>query len=1132
MTEGLRLTLLGRLQVMLAGSPLRLGTAKAEALLYYLAVNQQPHSRERLVDLLWSDMPSAKAKRNLTTTLSALRKSLAPYLHIEPQTIAFNRQAPHHLDVTLFQAHIQANREVEDMTRLQQAVDLYQGDFLAGLYVKNAYVFEEWVLTERERLRELMLQTLDRLISGYLDRADYPLGLDYAARLLTLDPWRESAYRQMMILLANSGQRSAALAQYKTCRQVLADELGVEPSPETTRLYERLIGDRLPISHNLPGQQINDFVGRIKELSQASTNLSDPACRLLSVVGPGGMGKTRLALEIARRQIQPEQSLLGTTFTDGVYFIDLTALTLPEPVKATPRSNQLANDLATAIAKALDLSFQGSADLLSQLQTYLRDKTMLLILDNFEQLAPEAELLSHFLQATPNLKMIVTSRERLNLVEEWVLSIEGLDFPPVPSPSLTAQTLIPSELETYGAVALFVQRARQIQADFTLSKAEAQSVLRICRLVEGIPLALVLAASWLSVLSCAEIAAEIERSLDFLQSSLRNIPARHRSVRAVFEQTWQRLSENEQAVLSQLSVFKGGCEREAAEVVVGASLRILAALVGKALLRRMESGRYKMHELLRQFAAEKLQDTFSHTETTLTAHAQYYGDFLQKRERDLKGGRQLEALREIAADVDNAWASWRWAVEHRDLELIQRALESFYLFFEMQGQAQVGISAFEQAVAALRDPTLTPKSPMEKVYNLVWGQLIGRQGFLANRLGDFEPSLDMMRESVSCLRQAGTAAQAELALSLHHLGQEIYIKGEYAEAKQLMQESLTLAEAVDDEWVLGQVWLVLGETAEFQGEYLQAEPFFRKSIDNLARLGEQRIKAFALNNWGRAAYAMGNYSQARQLIEEALQIRQTFGDLIGLVYSRLDLGKLALLEGQLLEADQQIRRALAISEEIGERDQTARCLNGLGILFRLQGDLIQAEESHQTGLTIYQELGSKRGIPFTLSNLGCVVYEQGDFQQAEQHFLESLKVSQAFDNSGERASALRHLGHVASALSHDADARRYYQQALEIVVRTGAAPVALDIFLGWALHLSCSGQPNAVDQQAVELLTLVQHHSATTYETRQKARQYFEMHPPPAKGAPELLTETQSETQDRPFAWKSIAKQLIDRLPD
>jgi DNA-binding SARP family transcriptional activator/predicted ATPase len=657
MTDSLSLRLLGTPRATRRGVPLTgFISAKAQALLYYLAVTGRPHTRESLAGLLWSDMPEAQAGKNLRNVLSNLRGLAGANLLITRQDVAFDRASPHWLDVSLFLSTL-AEAAGRDLGALHHAVELYQGDFLEGFYPGEAQAFEEWVLGQRGLLKGHVLQALHTLVVRHLEREEYAAGIDYANRLLALEPWREETHRHLMMLLARSRQRSAALAQYEACRRVLARELSVEPMPETTALYEQLKSAAAPPPHNLPPQP-TAFVGRAAELAEIARYLNDPSDQLLTLVGSGGIGKTRLALQAAARCVEPEASY-EARFANGVFLIPLAGVAAGAQGEAEP-------SLMAAMADALHFDFQGPVHPQAQLLSYLRDKRMLLVLDNFEHLVAEARQLGDILRLAPGIKLLVTSRARLNLREECLLEIIGLDYPTEAEAAAATQAGA-DPAGDYSAIALFVQQARRMRPGSSLSPDDWPAVVRICQLAEGVPLAIELAASWLRVLSCGEILAELELGLDFLTSSLQNVPERHRSLRAVFDHSWALLPVDEQALFRRLSVFRGGFQREAAAQVVEASLPLLAGLADKSLVRRSAAGRYEVHELLRQYAEEQLRQAPGEFTQVHDQHCRYYAALLSQYGPQLQGtsGEIEAALAALSLERENVRAAWNWAVEQR-----------------------------------------------------------------------------------------------------------------------------------------------------------------------------------------------------------------------------------------------------------------------------------------------------------------------------------------------------------------------------------------------------------------------------------------------------------------------------------
>ena len=466
--------------------------------------------------------------------------------------------------------------------------------------------------------------------------------------------------------------------------------------------------------NNLPAQN-TPFVGRDAELVELARLIDDPNIRLLTILAPGGMGKTRLALELAGKYANTQ-----TSFPNGVYFVELAPLS--DPANIVP-----------AIADATGYQFQGDGrEPRRQILDFLANKHLLLVIDNFEHLLDGAGLVTEILQAAPGLKILATSRIRLSQPGETLFHLSGMDFPDWETPE---------DALDYAAVNLFMSSAARAQPGFELRTDNLDAVARICRLVEGMPLAIVLAAAWLALLTPEEVAAEIGESIDFLASEGGEVPERQRSIRAVFDHSWEMMNDTERAVFMQLSVFRGGFTRDAAEVIVDADLRTLMNLTNKALLRRdVNSGRYEIHELLRQYAEEQLQIA-GNAYNVRDVHCFYYMTFLAEREADIKGGRQLAALNEIEADFGNIRVAWQWAVQRRQVDAIDGALECVYWFCVFRSRFQEGVELLRWNIEQLA---------IEAEW--VWSRILVRQrvmmtlGYMAD--GIIETQLEKAREII------------------------------------------------------------------------------------------------------------------------------------------------------------------------------------------------------------------------------------------------------------------------------------------------------------------------------------------------------------------------------------------------
>lgn len=1072
----LRLHLLGSPRLELDDVSITINRRKVLALLVYLATTKRLHRRDHLAALFWPGYDQSAARGNLRRTLSILNRTLDQnWLQIEQEQVRLKRGDNFWLDVDQFHQHLSRctthNHPASQVCAaclepLSQAVGLYRDDFLTGFSLPDSPEFDDWQLFQTESLRRELVEALEKLGRGHGAQGEFERAIGFARRWLALQPLDEAAQRQVMRLLALRGERSAALAQYERGRQILADKLGVAPTAETTALYDQIREGEPVVAefdlavqppgppaprHNLPAQ-LTPFIGRSDEVTKLNSLIcEEPTCRLLTLVGSGGIGKTRLAVQAATEAIE--------AFPNGAVFVSLASVSATE-------------SLIPAIANALNLSLSSDRPQ-AQLLDYLREKEMLLLLDNFEQLIPTGgpDLLPEIIRTAPGVKLLVTSRERLNLQAEWGVEIRGLPVPEVDQEDLKA-------VEGYDAVQLFLQQARRAKPGFALSSENSPDIGRICRLVEGMPLGLELAAAWLRMMTCREIVREMERSLDFLTTPLRDVPDRHQSLRAVFEPSWQLMVEEEQAVFKKLSLFRGGFRRRAAERVAGASLPLLSALVDKSLLRRTRTGRYEIHELLRQFAAEKLGECPDEVDQVQDRHADYYLTFLHQRTDHLKGERQKETLDEITAEIDNIRAAWRRAIDQRNMAALDKSQESLFHFYEYRGWYQEGKTTFEQAVERLRDEDET----------VVQAQLLRGLGWFQSRLGR-KQGIALIKQSLSLLRQVEPGLREGIALTAMVLGWATHIWTELEEAEQYLKESLAIYTEVGDLWGIGSALIDLGHLPYYKGEYTAAEQLLQRSVSVLGQIGETVDLANALRGQGEIVQLRGDYEQAERCLSRALRISREFKDSFPIIIVLRALGYLHIATGSYWQAQKYLQEGVDICREIGDRRILVTCLDRLGTVTRLQGDYQQAERRHRECLAVAREIDYQSSIAMSFKSLGRLAYDQREYRQAERHLREALAIWKGLGIQVEIAATMCHLGHVVCAMGGDKndEARQHLQQSLEIAMTIGARPVALNALVGWAMWLSAGESENAAPERAIELLALVLHHPASEQETKDRA---------------------------------------------
>jgi len=1082
-----KLWLLGRAHATRKDSPIQIGSRKALALLVYLAVQGGTQHRDALAALLWPGQSQTQALAGLRQALYALRRSVAKGLFEGDRQSLGIINDELWIDTWEFDSLTAATPTAlvdeafkDDPARLEQAAALVQGDFMHGFSLRDCPDFDEWQSLRAEEYRRKYKGVLSTLVGWYADERKLERAIDHGRRLLLLDPYDQAEHRRLMVLHALAGHQAAALRQHETLATLLEEELGIEPDDETTELNEaikrrevhlllrrtpagaplgrlaHLLAERLHVHEsdalhaltqrprsNLPLQP-TAFVGRQRDLQDLGDLLANPAARLITIVAPGGMGKTRLALAVAERQ------MARGTFGDGVFFVPLTSV-------------QGVDFLAQAVADALDIKLLGSEDSERQLIRQLSGRSLLLVLDGFEHVPSGGGLVSELLAAAPDLKVLVTSRERLNAQEEWLYQLWGMEVP--------ADDLDVDDMREFSAIDLFDRCAKKANPKFDLGR-NGHDVVRICRHLQGMPLGIELAAAWVTTIPCQDIADEIGKDLGFLETRTPANADRHRSLMAVFEYSWSRASEAARSTFQQLSVFRGGFTRQAAEQVAGATLPILASLADMALIRLRDSGNYDIHELLRQFAEAKLRLQPTAYDEAVQAQAVHFADMLARLEPDLKSARQFEALDAIAADIDNVLTSWQWAISHHDVALIGKSAMGLFLYCEMRGLAQMGNEVLQRGIDALED-----RGSIDERTTVTLAKMLVGQGILRMRMGyDTSP---LRRHSARLLRHLAIHDPPTYVYAVNWLATGLPYEGKHAKAEALLDRAEALARSGDDAFSVAWLLQTRGHNLYIAGKFLEAEPIFEKSLTAFDACGDRKFKAICLNNWSRTAMNMGDYDRAASLNAEGLAIRRLANDPLGEAASLIILGRLKTRLGQYPLAKRHLEQAASLMQQSNNYQYW-----GMMELDELQLDI--ELEQHERARERFQQSLPRSGSfnPYLeaqrLNGAACLFYVQHDYVGARSLLDKSLAMTDQLGHRHNEATALHHLGLVDLAEGSIGAAKDNFKRSLVICRESGAAPLALAVLKGWsALEAGA---------RKLDLLTLIQQDARATHHMREATR--------------------------------------------
>jgi predicted ATPase/DNA-binding SARP family transcriptional activator len=872
--ELLKLHLLGGFRAAIGEHTITAGSfrlAKSRNLVKLLALARgQSLHREQLMEYLWPDTDLSQAANNLSQTLFAARRVLAPGGRDPLQFLVYRRDAicltaaePAWVDVEAFETAAAQALLSPSIESHEGALALYGGELLP----EDRY--EDWVIRRREALHQDYLRLSLELSRFYQANRRFDQSIGVLRQALSSEPANEEINVEMMRLYAMTGQRLQALRQYQALQNVLRRELDVEPDLESARLYEMIHSGQYPdtdmqrIAGSVEAGQpllrsipltLTPFLGREAELFEVQRVLEDPLTRLISIIAPGGMGKTRLALQVAG-QIAGQHSQQGQTqFRDGICFVSLAQVTEMDA-------------LILRIADCVGLSsFTPQANLREQLLQYLEPRTLLLILDNFEQLinAQNIGLLLEILAQAPGVKLLVTSRARLNMLGEQVYPLLGLDWP-------DGVGGVDDPTRSYTSITLFETTARRAHPDFRLDERTLPAVREICRLVEGMPLAIELSAAWCGVMEPKHVLAGIHSSLNFLSVDTLDLPERQRSLRAVFDASWNLLSETERSAVQRLSVFREGFTSEAAAQVGEIQVKTLLGLVNKCWITRSGENRLRMHEMIRQYAYQRLLEA-GEEQNMHARHLACFSSLAQEAYDCMWGNDQGEWLRRLELENGNFDAAIEWGCSQHsktEIEQVLALIGSIYPWMAYLSKFAQGLFWAEKALSAV-DHLPSPGV----ISQAVLGKALLPAGAFSHFLGYQQKSEAYIRQAMLACRQVENPYV--LAHALLHEGAIAWV---HEDIRTAFLEGLKIARHLPSGWVAVLLLTNLAELEMVEGNLEESNRLTSEAVEISRRQGDRLSESFAMTGLAFVLFEMGRLSEAAVMCRDCLALLRSVGNL-------------------------------------------------------------------------------------------------------------------------------------------------------------------------------------------------------------------------------------------------------------
>lgn len=1048
----IKLFLFGTPRLMMDNEPVKLKRRKSLALLCYLAARPQPTSRDVLAALLWEDYDQERARSELRVSIHEIKKALGnDGLIVSRESVQINRDTTLWVDVLAFQSAVAAPLQhdhspnelcVGCMEHYEVAHQLYTDDFLAGFHIPDATAFETWQAAEMQSLKLSYAQVLKRLVWGHCALQAFDIAQRHVQRWQALDPFDEDAHRGAMLVAAWVGNKTAALQHYHACQRLFEDELGVPPSDETTALYEALVIGNVPpppviyydsvdevptVEHRVPHLP-RPFRGRQLDVQQVMARILAPDCQLLTITGLGGAGKTYLSLQVARQVL--------TAFEDGVFFVSL--------VGAATRYA-----LITNIADTVGFQFASKTDVEAQLISFLRTQKMLLVLDNFEHLLEHRNVVESLLQADSQLKILVTSRLPLNLKAEFVFTLDQM---------------------IEGATALFIDSATRADATFAPTADDQSLIGQICERLAGVPLAIELAATWVRVLSLSDIYQEVGHNVESLMSDWADVPARHRSLQATFEYSWQLLTVDQQQGLAQLAIFPSNFSYEAAKSVTNVTPTLLSSLSAQQLVKRTSMQRYEIHALVRQFALAKLQDHPTLYQATVSAYLDYYNRFFGDRTTQLRSESLLRARDELLVEIDSIRFACTLSIEQNCPEKMMDAVSALAILYDHQGWYQEGRDIFRR-FAYIHPPS--------HQFSMRVKAFLGRFERLC---GDYEVARRVLMQVIA----HASHYPNELAYAYLQLYHVDYSQN-HKSAMQNAEKALEIYQELDDRYGMSAALYGMAIMASYVATIDDAIEYAQQALKVIAPLGKIPQVATIYYGLNHMYSHLGNFAEALNFGKQSVELYEHFHIVDAMVLTKVKLASVYNRIDDYESARILLEECIATATYYQLEETLVSALLEYGTNAGARKDYRTSIEVSERALALSEKLQLAVTASYLKINLAVHHCSLGNYSESIALAQQAIQELDLVGNDYGIAVAYQALGEASIGSGAYEQAAQAFRTSIQLAHRTGIKVVWLSnlVPLGWLYYLQ--NDPTT----ALFLIQAVLQDDAAQSGDRENATQYL-----------------------------------------